>query len=186
MPAQHANAADTAPRLCHDKLTPCCCSSTPRRRTPSAFSPPLPRPPPSPLRSALASSSEGCASSLPMPVHDAPALAPAAAPALPDNPAFSLGPGVPFCSPAPLGVPPPLGPGARGDVMLVFPRRLVLGDVSVIHPAAAPFAGGAARTPGLRPLPGTPPSGARIGRCPPPCPSCQCRSSPLGTLGPWP
>jgi hypothetical protein len=30
----------------------------------------------------------------------------------------------------------------------VFPRRLVVGDVSVIHPAAA-FAGGAARTPGF-------------------------------------
>jgi hypothetical protein len=32
--------------------------------------------------------------------------------------------------------------------MLVFPRRLVVGDVSVIHPAAATCAGGAARTPG--------------------------------------
>jgi hypothetical protein len=32
-------------------------------------------------------------------------------------------------------------------------------------------------------LPGTPPSGACIGRCQPPCPSCQCRPSPLGALG---
>jgi hypothetical protein len=33
--------------------------------------------------------------------------------------------------------------------MLVFPRRLVVGDVSVIHPAAASFAVGAAHTPGF-------------------------------------
>jgi hypothetical protein len=33
--------------------------------------------------------------------------------------------------------------------LFVFPRRLVVGDVSVIHPAAASFAGGAARTPGF-------------------------------------
>jgi hypothetical protein len=33
--------------------------------------------------------------------------------------------------------------------MFVFPRRLVVGDVSVIHPAAASFAVGAARTPGF-------------------------------------
>jgi hypothetical protein len=33
--------------------------------------------------------------------------------------------------------------------MFVFPRRLVVGDVSVIHPAAASYAGGAARTPGF-------------------------------------
>jgi hypothetical protein len=46
----------------------------------------------------------------------------------------------------------------------VFPCWLVVGDVSVIHPAAASFAVGAVRTPGLRPLPGTPPSGVRIGR----------------------
>jgi hypothetical protein len=32
--------------------------------------------------------------------------------------------------------------------------------------------------PGLRPLPGTPPSSVRIGRCPPPCPLCRSRSSP--------
>jgi hypothetical protein len=60
-----------------------------------------------------------------------------------------LGPGPPFRSPDPLGVPPSLGPGARGDVMLVFPCRLVVGDVSVIHPAAASFAGGATRIPGF-------------------------------------
>jgi hypothetical protein len=33
--------------------------------------------------------------------------------------------------------------------MFVFPRRLVVGDVSVIHPAAASLARGAARTPGF-------------------------------------
>jgi hypothetical protein len=33
--------------------------------------------------------------------------------------------------------------------MFVFPRWLVVGDVSVIHPAAASFAVGAARTPGF-------------------------------------
>jgi hypothetical protein len=33
--------------------------------------------------------------------------------------------------------------------IFVFPRQLVVGDVSVIHPAAAFFAGGAARTPGF-------------------------------------
>jgi hypothetical protein len=42
-----------------------------------------------------------------------------------------------------------LGSGARGDIMFVFPRRLVVGDVSVIHPAAASFAVGAKRTPGF-------------------------------------
>jgi hypothetical protein len=52
-------------------------------------------------------------------------------------------------APDPLGVPPPFGPGARGEVMFVFPRRLVVGDVSVIHPAVASFAVGAARTPGF-------------------------------------
>jgi hypothetical protein len=31
--------------------------------------------------------------------------------------------------------------------MFVFPRRLVVGDVSVIQPAAASFAGGTVRTP---------------------------------------
>jgi hypothetical protein len=31
--------------------------------------------------------------------------------------------------------------------MFVFPRRLVVGDVSIIHPAAASFAGGAACAP---------------------------------------
>jgi hypothetical protein len=31
--------------------------------------------------------------------------------------------------------------------MFLFPRRLVVGDVSVIHPVAASFAGGAPRTP---------------------------------------
>jgi hypothetical protein len=48
-----------------------------------------------------------------------------------------------------LGVPPLHGPGARGDVMFMFPRRLVVGDVSVIHPAAASFAVVAARSPGF-------------------------------------
>jgi hypothetical protein len=33
--------------------------------------------------------------------------------------------------------------------MFVFPRRLVVGDVSVIHPAVASFAVGAARAPGI-------------------------------------
>jgi hypothetical protein len=33
--------------------------------------------------------------------------------------------------------------------MFVLPRRLVVGDFSVIHPAAASFAGGAACTPGF-------------------------------------
>jgi hypothetical protein len=33
--------------------------------------------------------------------------------------------------------------------MFVFPRWLLVGDVSVIHPATASFAGGVARTPGF-------------------------------------
>jgi hypothetical protein len=33
--------------------------------------------------------------------------------------------------------------------MFVFPRWLVVGDVSVIHPVTGCFAGGAARTPGV-------------------------------------
>jgi hypothetical protein len=33
--------------------------------------------------------------------------------------------------------------------MFVFPRRLVVGDVSIIHPAAASFAVGAVHTPGF-------------------------------------
>jgi hypothetical protein len=76
-------------------------------------------------------------------------LIPAAASALPAGLAPSAGSGAPSRSPDPLGVPPPLGPGARGDVMFVFPRRLMVGDVSVIHPAAASCAEGAARTPGF-------------------------------------
>jgi hypothetical protein len=55
----------------------------------------------------------------------------------------------PSRSPDPLGVPLPLGPGARGDVMFVFPRRPVVGDVSVVRPAAASFAVCAARAPGF-------------------------------------
>jgi hypothetical protein len=38
--------------------------------------------------------------------------------------------------------------GARWDIMFVLPRRFVVGDVSVIHPAASTSAGGAACTPG--------------------------------------
>jgi hypothetical protein len=112
-------------------------------------------PDPSPLPAfpsagrTLASSLGGCATGLPVLVPDAPALDPAAASALPTNSAPSPGPGAPSRSPDPLSVPPPLGPEARGDVMFVFPRRLVVGDVSVIHLAAASLAGGAARTPGL-------------------------------------
>jgi hypothetical protein len=112
----------------------------PAPSSPSAFPP---------AGSALASSSGGCASGLPVLVPDAPALAPAAASALPADPAPSPGPGDPSHSSDPLGVPPPLGPGALGDVMFVFPRRLVVGDVPVIHPAAASFAVGAAHTPGF-------------------------------------
>jgi hypothetical protein len=82
-------------------------------------------------------------------VTDAPALAPATALGLPDNLALSSGSGPLFRSLSSLGVPPPLGPGARENIMFVFPRWLVVGDVPVIHPATAPFAGGAARTPGF-------------------------------------
>jgi hypothetical protein len=82
-------------------------------------------------------------------VPNAPALAPAAGSALPDGLAPSPGPGTPVRSPDPLGVHPPLGPGAWGNVMFVFPRRLVVGDVFIILPAAASFAVGAARTPGF-------------------------------------
>jgi hypothetical protein len=60
----------------------------------------------------------------------------------------------------------------------VFPRRLMVGDVSVILPAAASFAGGAARTPKFAAAVGTPPSGERIGRCHPPCSTFRSRSSP--------
>jgi hypothetical protein len=80
-------------------------------------------------------------------VPDAPALAPATASALPADPAPSPEPGAPSRSQDPLGVTPPLRPGARGDVMFVFPRRLVVVDVSVIHPAAASFSGDPACTP---------------------------------------
>jgi hypothetical protein len=52
---------------------------------------------------------------LPVLVPDAPALALAAASALPADPAPSPGPGAPSRSLDPLGVPPPLGPGARGE-----------------------------------------------------------------------
>jgi hypothetical protein len=96
---------------------------------------------------ALTSSSGGCAFSLPVLVTDAPALAPAVAPVLPNNPALCPCPGAPFRSPDRLGAPPSLAHRARWDVMFVFPRRLMVVDVSVIHPAAAYFAGGAARTP---------------------------------------
>jgi hypothetical protein len=48
-------------------------------------------------------------------------------------------------SPDPLGVPPPLGSQVRGDKTFVFIRRLVVGDVSVIHPAAMSYVGDAAR-----------------------------------------
>jgi hypothetical protein len=99
--------------------------------------------------SALASSSGGCASGLPVLVPDAPALALAAALALPDGLAPSPDPKTPVRSPDRLGVHPPLGPGAWGNVMFMFPRRLVVCDVSDIHPAAASFAVGAARTPGF-------------------------------------
>jgi hypothetical protein len=92
---------------------------------------------------------QGCAYGLLVFVPDAPALASAAALALPADPAPCPGPRAPSRSPDPLGVPLPLGPGARGDVMFVFPRRLVVGDVSVIHPAAASFAVGAGRAPGF-------------------------------------
>jgi hypothetical protein len=61
----------------------------------------------------------------------------------------SPGPGAPSRSPDPLDVPPPLRLEAQENVVFVFPRRLVVGDVSVIHPAAASFAGGAARAPGF-------------------------------------
>jgi hypothetical protein len=64
---------------------------------------------------------------------------------LPADPASSPGPGVPSRSPGPLGVPPLRNTSLRG----VFSRQLVVGDVSVIHPAAASFAGGAACAPGL-------------------------------------
>jgi hypothetical protein len=117
---------------------------------PFRFFPTLSSPPAIPSAGpALASSSRGCASGLLVLVPDAPALAPAAALALPDDPAPSPGRGTPFRSLDPLGVPPPLGPRAGGDGMFVFPRRLVVGDVSVIHLAAASFPGGATRTPGF-------------------------------------
>jgi hypothetical protein len=47
-----------------------------------------------------------------------------------------------------------------------------------------PLLGALRASPGLRPLPNTPLSSARIGRSPPPCPSCQCRLSSSGALGP--
>jgi hypothetical protein len=96
---------------------------------------------------ALASSLGACTPGLPVLVPDAPALTPAAALALPDDLAPSPCPGAPFRSLDPLSDPPSPGPEAWGNVMFVFPRRLVVGDVSVIQPAAASFARGAARTP---------------------------------------
>jgi hypothetical protein len=65
-----------------------------------------------------------------------------------DDLAPSPGPGAPFRSSDPLGVPPPLGPGTRGHIMFVFPRLVVV-DVSIIHLAAVSLAGGAARTRGF-------------------------------------
>jgi hypothetical protein len=62
-------------------------------------------------------------------------------PLRPGGPALSPGPGTPVRSPDPLGVHPPLGYGAWGDVMFIFLCQLVVGDVSVIHPAAASYAG---------------------------------------------
>jgi hypothetical protein len=55
--------------------------------------------------------------------------APVAASAPPDNPAPSLGPVARVRSPDPLDVPPLVGPRARGDVLLIFPRWLMVGDV---------------------------------------------------------
>jgi hypothetical protein len=118
----------------------------------------------------LASSLGGCASGLLVLVPDAPALAPAAAPALPDDPAPSPGSDAPFRSLDPLGVPPLLGPGARGIVMFVFLRRLVVVDVSVIHPAATSFARGTARNARFAAAAQDTSNAVRIGRCPPPCP----------------
>jgi hypothetical protein len=60
-------------------------------------------------------------SGIPLPLlPDAPALAQVAAPGMPDNPAPSPGPGAPFRSLHPPGVPSPLGPGAEGDIIVSF------------------------------------------------------------------
>jgi hypothetical protein len=48
-------------------------------------------------------------------------------------------------------------------------------------PKLRPLLGALRTPPNLWPLPGTPPSGACIGRCPPPCPSC--RRESFGRLG---
>jgi hypothetical protein len=123
----------------------------PFRFFPAPSSPPaIPR-----AGSALASSLVGCASDLPVLIPDAPALAPAAASALPAEACRSgplSWPWGPLPLPGPSWCPPSprtRGPKGRGDVMFVIPRRHVVGDVSVIHLAAASFAGGAARTPGF-------------------------------------
>jgi hypothetical protein len=130
----------------------------PGLRTPLAF------PSASP---ALAPSSGGCASGLPVLVPVAPALAPAA-----EQPGPLSWPWKPRPLPDPQGVPPPLRSGAWGHVMFVFPRRLgwlafpssTRWLLSMLRALRTP--------PGLRLLPGTPPSSVRIGRCPPPCRSC--------------
>jgi hypothetical protein len=81
---------------------------------------------------ALASSSGGCASGLLALVPDASALVPAAAPAQPDDPSPSPGPGAPFHSLDPLGVPPPSDLGPRGMSCSCF--RAGLGWVAFSSP----------------------------------------------------
>jgi hypothetical protein len=99
---------------------------------------------------------DGPRATAPRLASDTLALASMAAPVPRGDPAPSPGPGAPIHSPDPLGVPPLPGPGARGVIVFVFPCRLVVGDVSIIHPAAASYARGAARTLGF----GTHPRGA--------------------------
>jgi hypothetical protein len=89
----------------------------------------------------------------------------------------------PFRSPDPLDVPPSLGPGACGDIMFLFPRRLVVGDVSVIHLAAASFAGDAARTPGFAAAAWDGSKRRAYRQVSSTLPFAPCRLSPSGPLG---
>jgi hypothetical protein len=148
----------------------------------------------------------GCASGLLVLVPDAPALALVAASALPADLAPSHGPGAPSRSPDPLCVPPHHGPGAQGDVMFMFPRRLVVGDFSSSTRRLPPLLGRCAypRVCGRCPdaskrranrqvsfaLPFVPmsvesfePLGPQLCRCLGTWPTRQCRLAGLGSLG---
>jgi hypothetical protein len=116
-------------------------ASKPRRSPPSASSLTPPRPPLTPLPDPRSPSPREA----PLLIPRYSSLTPLRWPWRPlrrrltiQPPLLALGP---RSAPQTRLVPPsPLGPGAWGDVMFVFLSRLVVGHLSIIHPAAAPIA----------------------------------------------